>query len=489
MRYIIISIVFVVISLSGIKAHSEESSKKPNVIFILADDLGWSDTELYGTTKFYETPNINRLAERGIRFTNAYSANPLCSPTRASIMTGLEPGRIGFTSAAGHVKNVVLEKKLRKTGKPTQKALMAESLTRLDTKYKTLAETIKEAGYVTGHFGKWHMGDEDYSPLVHGFDIDIPHVPSAPGPPGGYMAPWAYPDNLDFDPHMPNEHIEDRMSEEAIAFLEEHKDEQFFLNYWAFSVHGPWQGKAELIEKYKRKADPDNPQRTPVYGAMVQSLDEAVGSLLDAVDRLGIAENTIIVFYSDNGGCMYATVDGIPPTSNLPLRNGKATIYEGGSRVPCAVIWPGKIEPNSSSDALITSTDWYPTLLAMLDIKKPEGLQLDGYNQLPALLGESGPRERVFCHFPHYFPKPQNIPSIYVREGDWKLIRFFCDNNDQSDRFELYNLKDDIGETKDLSKENLKKVKKLNKLISNYLKETEAVVPVPNPAYTAASKN
>jgi arylsulfatase A-like enzyme len=471
-----------VVSLWLVLATALAADERPNLVFILADDLGWSDTTLYGTTEFYETPNIERLANRGILFSNAYTAHPLCSPTRSSIMTGLAPARTGFISAAGHLPGVNLEKNMLPQGPSNLKMRLARSVTRLDTKYTTLAETIQGAGYVTGHFGKWHLGHEPYTPLEHGFDTDVPHW-WGPGPAGSYVAPWRFPDKLDFDPAVPNEHIEDRMATEAIAFIEKNREKPFFLNYWAFSVHGPWDGKQELIDKYAGKADPESPQRLPVYGAMVESLDDAVGRLLDTLDRLELTEKTIIVFFSDNGGNMYSQVDGITVTSNAPLRGGKATIYDGGSRVPCAVVWPGQIKPGSTSDAFLTSTDWYPTLLEMLEIKKPEGLKFDGFNQVPALLGKAGPRTSICCFVPSYFSRPGTIPSTYLRRGDWKLIRFHGDGEKGADRFELYNLKKDIGETKNLAAIKPQLVEQLNAEMDAYLLETEAIVPAANPAY------
>ncbi|MCH7916591.1 MAG: sulfatase-like hydrolase/transferase [Planctomycetes bacterium] len=461
---------------------SARAADRPNVVFILADDLGWSDTTLYGTTLFYETPNIERLALRGMLFSNAYTAHPLCSPTRCSIMTGQDPARTGFTSAAGHVPNVILEKKLPSRARSDQKVLTPKSVSRLDTKYTTLAETIKAAGYVTGHFGKWHLGREPYTPLQHGFDVDVPHW-WGPGPAGSYVAPWKFPDSLDFDPAVPNEHIEDRMANEAVAFIERHKDQPFFLNYWAFSVHGPWDGKRRLIDKYAKKADPRNPQRCPVYGAMVESLDDAVGRLLDTLDRLRLTEKTIIVFFSDNGGNLYSRVDGIPPTSNAPLRGGKAMIYEGGTRVPCAVVWPGKTAAGSKTDALLSSTDWYPTLLEMMQIEKPAEAQFDGVSQVPTLLGKPGPRESLICFVPNYYPKPGTIPSTYIRRGPWKLIRFHGDGPNRTDRFELYHLNDDIGESNNVAGTHPHLVRQLDSEIAAYLARTKAIVPVPNPAY------
>jgi arylsulfatase A-like enzyme len=463
-------------------ASAAAAPSRANLVFILADDLGWSDTTLFGQTKFYETPNIQRLAERGMLFRNAYAAHPLCSPTRASILTGLDPARIGITVPGCHLPEERLEAALVDKTQPWHKALTPASATRLSTNYFTLAKALKEAGYVTGHFGKWHLGREPYSALQHGFDVDVPHYPG-PGPAGSYVAPWKFPPQLHFT-GQPGEHIEDRMAEEAIRFIQANKDRPFYLNYWAFSVHAPFDGKKELMEKYRRKADPADEQRCPVYGAMVQSLDEAVGRLLDTLDALQLSERTIVVFFSDNGGNMYNRVDGVPPTSNRPLRGGKATLFEGGTRVPCAVIWPGKVKPGSTSDALLSSTDFYPTLLEMLGLEAQPGQQFDGLSQVPALLGRRAPRQEAYCFFPHYTPATGNIPGTWVRRGDWKLIRFFCDGPDQADRVELYNLGEDIGETKDLASANPKTVKQLDELISAYLRDTRAILPKPNPAYS-----
>ncbi len=458
------------------------AAARPNVVFILADDLGWSDTTLFETTQFYETPNIERLAARGMLFTNAYAVHPLCSPTRSSIMTGMDPARTGFVRARGHRDAVNLVKRLVKRAPSNQKVLTAETVTRLDTKYTTLAETLRAAGYVTGHFGKWHLGRAPYTPLEHGFDVDVPHWWGA-GPAGSYVAPWQYPDQLDFDPAVPNEHIEDRMADEAIAFIEKNKAETFFLNYWAFSVHFPFDGKRALVAKYAAKSNPADPQRVPVYGAMVESLDDAVGRLLDTLDRLELSERTIIVFFSDNGGNMFDRVDGVVVTSNAPLRGGKANIYEGGTRVPAAVVWPGVTEPGARSEALLSSSDWYPTLLEMLRIDGPKGVLFDGISQVPALRGEPAPRESFISFVPNYFPKPGTIPATSIRRGDWKLIRLHGDGPGGVDRFELYDLKRDIGEAHNLATTHPERVRELNAEISRYLSATGATVPQPNPNY------
>ncbi len=457
-----------------------------NLVFIMADDLGWRDTSVYGST-FYETPNIDRLAERGMLFTQAYAANPLCSPTRSSVMTGLYPARIGITQAAGHLPEEVFRQSLRPPGPPWQRALQANSVTRLSLDYYTLAAALKDAGYATGHFGKWHLGREPYDPLHHGFNVDLPHWygPS----PGRYFAPWSYPDF----PGQAGEHVEDRMAEEAVAFMRQHRDRPFFLNYWSFSVHGPWEAKPELVERFRAKAaqaDPSDPQRHPVSAAMVYTLDEAVGRLTGALDELGLAEQTIVIFFSDNGGVTHIRevegVPGVPVTSNLPLRGGKATLYEGGTREPLVVAWPGVTPPGSRSDEIVCSIDFYPTFLDMLGLqgKQPKaGQPFDGISFVPALEGRPLERDAIFCYFPHYTPATGNVPGTYVRRGGWKLIRFFADNADQTDRHELYHLDQDIGETNDLAAQRPDKVAELSALIDGFLRETGAVVPTPNPRY------
>jgi arylsulfatase A-like enzyme len=457
----------------------------PNVVFILADDLGWADTTLYGHTKFHETPNLQRLARRGMTFTQAYSANPLCSPTRASILTGLYPGRIGITSPAGHLPEVKLEASLAPRAPAHQKARTPVSATRLAPDRPTLPRSLKAAGYATGHFGKWHLGTAPYSPLEHGFEVDVPHH-NGPGPAGSFVAPWKFPAALNFT-GRPGEHIEDRMADEALRFIDTHRDRPFFLNYWAFSVHAPFDGKTGLIAKYRAKADPADAQRCPVYGAMVQSLDENVGRLLDRLDALQLSERTIIVFFSDNGGNMYDRIDGIPPTSNRPLRGGKATLFEGGTRVPCIVVWPGRVAPGSTSDALFSSVDFLPTLLAMTGVPAPAGATFDGVNQVPALLGQGAPRDAAFCYFPHYTPATGNIPGVWVRRGPWKLLRFFHDGPAQDDRHELYRLDTDLGETRDLAAAEPSRVRELGALIDAHLRAMAPVLPVRTPAYDPAA--
>lgn len=475
--------------------------KRPNILFILADDLGWRDTGCFGG-KFYETPNIDRLATRGVRFTQAYAANPFCSPTRASILTGLYPGRIGITMPACHLPQVQLEKRLVTGKQPSVKVLDADTLTRLKTEYFTLAEALHEAGYATAHFGKWHLGwnrpghpEEHYEPKDQGFDSDFPHTPSAPGLVGGYLAPWKFIKDPPLEA-QPGEHIEGRMSAEAAQYIQAHKNQPFYVNYWAYSVHSPWNARRDYLDYFKAKADPNNPQHNPLYAAMVKSLDDGVGRLLAAVDEAGIADHTIIVFFSDNGGYAYLprTTDpegyeNIAVTSNLPLRSGKGSLYEGGTREPCIFVWPGKIKPDTTSAALFQSVDFYPTLLAMCGLKPPADSKLDGVDQTTTIFGGAAVRDRVFCHFPHgnhgggKNAIPGFLPGTYVRKGDWKLLRFFADNDDGSDCFELYNLQDDLGESKNLAAEKPELVRELNTLIAGFLNDIEAVIPIRNPNY------
>jgi arylsulfatase A-like enzyme len=474
------------------------ATPRPNVVFILADDLGWADSTPYGS-KFHDTPNLRRLAKRAIRFTNFYAASPLCSPTRSSILTGLYPARTGITAPACHLPRVNLEKKLA-PGNPNRRVLNADSLTRLKGEYVTLAELLKQAGYVTAHFGKWHLGHGDgYEPRDQGFDLDIPHTPRAAGPGGGYLAPWRFVTDPRFK-GKPGEHIDEWMADQAAAFIRQHRDKPFYLNFCLYSVHSPWNAKKELIERFKKTADPKAAQRNPLYAAMVKSMDNAVGKLLDALDTARVTDNTIVVFTSDNGGWAYpprATdpkgYETIPATSNAPLRSGKASNYEGGIRVPCLIAWPGKTKPGTS-DALFSSTDFLPTLLTMTAVRPRTPDKTDGIDQVSVLLGKKPVRDTVYVHFPHGSEaQERRIPGFWpgtsVRRGDWKLIRFYAKNNDGSDRLELYNLKEDVGETRNRAADKPALVRELSGLIDTFLKETGAVVPRANPAYRKPARN
>jgi arylsulfatase A-like enzyme len=480
------------ISLASLTVATLATAAQPNVVLILADDLGQRDLGCYGST-FHKTPHIDALAARGMSFSQAYSASPLCSPTRASILTGLAPARIGITSPVCHLGQVVLKKELDKpnTRLPYQ---IAASLTRLDTTYTTLPEVLLAAGWQTGHLGKWHLGSEPYSPLQHGFQTDLPHTPG-PGPGGnnGYFAPWAFwPEQ-----GKPGEHIEDRMALEAEKFIAAHKTKPFFLNYWAFSVHGPWMAKEDYVADAEQRVDKAKPQQNAMYAGMLKSLDEAVGRITAALEQNGVADNTLILFTGDNGGFPIAPRKtphkawaDVPVTSNAPHRSGKASVYEGGTRVPLLAVWPGKIPAGSKSDAVVQSTDFFPTLLELLQLPKPANVTFDGQSIAPALQGKPVERPAIYCHFPHGDERAAidgQRPASWVRKGDWKLIRFYASNADGTDRLELYNLADDLSETNNLAAAKPEHAAELNTMLAKYLKDTQAVVPIRNPQYQSAS--
>ena len=479
--------------------HAVAEEKPLNVLMILADDLGWSDTTLNGENALYETPNLERLAKRGMIFRQAYAASPLCSPTRASILTGQTPARHGITAPTAHIKQkkISFTPTLKPAAPPTRKAIEVNSVGPLNPALPTLGKLIQKHGHATGHFGKWHLGHPPHSPLEHGFDVDIPHW-AGPGPAGSFIAPWKH---THYDNGKPGEHIEDRMAAEAAKWIKQQAKagKPFYAQYWQFSVHAPFDAKPELIRKYAKKVDSkkgkvNEGQRSPTYAAMVQSLDDAVGTLLDALDDAGVSENTLIVFTSDNGGNEYNVIferdaNGkgflARPTDNIPLRGGKATMYEGGIRVPTVVAWPGKAKPASQSEARIQSTDLYPTLLHALGIELPKDHPIDGIDIAPALAGKELKRPGgMVTYFPHSPPVPQWLPpSVAVHEGDWKLIRLFHDGEDGAHRHLLYNLKEDIGETTNLAAKHAIKVKQMDALIQKHLDATKAVVPKANPRF------
>lgn len=463
---------------------NKHANKQMNVVFILADDLGWSDTELYGTTKLYKTPNILRLAELGCTFSRAYSNSPLCSPTRASILTGQTPARHGSTQPKHHSKNVVMKAEVVAEVPASQKALPVTTVTRLDTQYPTLGKMMKTAGYTTAHFGKWHLGSEPFSPLEHGFDVDIPHHPG-PGPAGSYVAPWKF-NNI--KANYAGEQIEDRMAEESVKWLNSlPKDKPFYMNYWQFSVHAPFGAKEKLINQYRKVIDPSSEQKSATYAAMVHSLDDAVGTLLDAIDKKGIADNTVIIFISDNGGNIHSRIpaDGdAAPTSNAPLRGGKASMCEGGIRVPCIVVWPGVTQAGSRSDEIIQTSDFYPTLLNGLGIALPENHAIDGIDIKPALKGKKLKRDAIFTYFPCLIPVPEWLPpSVSVHSGKWKLIRVFFGGDAGQHDYKLYDLSQDDAELNNLATAKPEQVRALDLLIEEHLADTKAITPKPNPDF------
>ncbi len=469
------------LALGPVLARARARKKRPpNIVFILADDLGWRDARVYGST-YYRTPNIDRLAARGMRFTDAYAAAPICSPTRASILTGQYPARLRFTTPAGHLPQVILDPVVPETAPPDRKICTPQSRTRLPNTTLTLAEVLAPAGYATGFFGKWHLGRPPYSPWNQGFETTVGGCGyPGPPPPGHYFSPWAC---KTIPKQPPGTHICDVLTSAAVRFIEKHRNQPFFLDLCYYDVHAPFQSKKRLIEKYRKLARPNAPQHCPTMAAMIEVLDAGVGRVVAALDRLGLMQNTLLVFFSDNGGNMYDRVDGTTPTNNAPLRGGKATIYEGGVREPCIVVWPGHVKPGSVSREIITSVDFFPTFLDVLGLPRPRGTVLDGVSILPALRGGRLPTRPIFCHFPHNVRATGNIASTSVRLGDWKLIRFWFDGPGRKHRYELYNLKTDIGETRNLAAQHPEIVRRLDALITHWLADTRALVPKLNPNY------
>ncbi len=472
-------------------AISLTAAEKPNVLFILVDDLGWRDTAVYGST-FFETPNIDALARSGMLFTDAYAANPLCSPTRASILTGQYPLRHGLTTASGHVPEIEQHKE-RFQGHEEIRGCGPSSLNYLDPKHFTLGKAMKAAGYATGFFGKWHMGTEpNYWPENHGFDY-VKGGRAHPGPPGTNPARKFYPPwNCDTLAPYPSTdtHVDDFITDLAIDYMKQQKQagKPFFVCYWAYSVHAPFQSKPELIEKWKKKADPKNPQHSPTMAAMIEVLDTNVGRLTKFLKENGLDENTIVIFTADNGGNMYDTVDGTTPTNNHPLRNGKGNNYEGGVRVPLIVRCPGVSIPGSVNASVISSVDHYPAILEMTGQELRPADHKDGVSYVTALQGKPFDRGPTLCDMPHAVPATYNIPNTFVRMGEWKMYRFWHDNPvDQSHRHELYNLHTDISETNDLSVTEPERLKAMSAVLDKYYQETGVLGYHPNRKYNKRS--
>lgn len=461
-----------------------ETEVQPNFVFILADDLGWTDLGCYGST-FYETPNLDRLAATGMRFTQGYAACPVCSPTRSSILTGKYPARTDNTDWFGAPQPDEAEKHWTKD-KPLLPAAYNE---KMDLDEKTIAETMKEAGYQTFFAGKWHLGPtEEYWPEHQGFDVNKGGGDrGSPYTPGRYFSPYGNP-RLEDGPE--GEHLPDRLAQETVDFIEAHQKEPFFTYLSFYSVHTPLMTRADLEAKYQQKKEELGledewgtegerevrlVQCHPVYAGMVEAMDQAVGKVLDKLDELGLAENTIIFFMSDNGGL--STSEG-HPTSNLPLRAGKGWLYEGGIREPWMVRWPGVTTAGSTTDVPVISTDFYPTILEMAGLPPQKEQHQDGVSFVPALKNEgSFDRGTIYWHYPHY-GNQGGSPGAAIREGSWKLIHWFED-----DRIELYNLARDVEEKDNLADLETDKVEELQKKLNTWMEGVNAKMPSPNPAH------
>ena len=445
--------------------------RKPNVVLILVDDMGWADVG-YNGSKLYETPNIDRLAQQGMTFAQAYTS-PLCSPTRASLLTGKNPARLHLTDAIHPMSRSMSGKTAEKVGsaEPYMKVVVPGFVNHLPLGEVTVAEVLKREGYVTGIFGKWHLGEAPSIPENHGFDVAFGYGTYPPPP--DYFYPYgmgSVPDG------KPEEYLTDRLTDESEKFLEDHKDKPFFLFLSHYGVHLPLQAKKPLVARYQAKVDPDASQNNPTYAAMIHSVDESVGRITAKLDGLELSHQTVVIFMSDNGGVL-AQQTGLTVTSNAPLREGKGTLYEGGIRVPMTVRWPDVVAPGSVCNTPVVSDDLYPTFMEIAKGEDPADPLIDGESIVP-LLENSGTlsRESLQWHFPHY------PASSAIRLGNYKLIEFYGEG------VELYNLIEDVGETSNLAEALPETASSLQRKLRAWLKEVGAWMPIPNPAYDPATQ-
>ncbi|MDP6503722.1 MAG: sulfatase [Planctomycetota bacterium] len=448
----------------GLFAHAE----RPNFVFFLVDDLGYMDVGANNPDAFYETPNVNRLAAEGMRFTNGYAANPVCSPTRFSIMTGRYPSRADATNFF--------------SGRRSGKYKPAPLHDRMPLQEITVAEALKDAGYRTALLGKWHLGPTpEFWPEAQGFDVNVGGHRG--GMPRSYFSPYKNPRMQD---GPQGQHLTKRLTDETLKLLEQFKGSPFFIYLSFYTVHTPLRAPKELVEKYRAKAakiagqefgDEEQVfgngkrrvrilQKHAVYAAMVESMDTSVGRVLNKLKELGLDTNTVVCFMSDNGGL--STSEG-SPTSNLPLRGGKGWLYEGGIREPYMIKWPGVTRPGSTSDTPVISTDFYPTILDIAGLPLRPRQHLDGLSLKPILKGEGTiDRKALFWHYPHY-SNQGGIPGGAIRVGDLKLIERYEDG-----RVHLYNLKNDLGEREDLAAQMPDKAKEMRQQLHAWYKKVDA---------------
>ncbi len=461
----------------NLSAEPARATQSPNIVFILADDLGWKDLSCYGST-FYKTPHLDRLAKEGVRFTDAYAASPVCSPTRASILTGKYPARLHLTDWLPG-----------RSDRPDQKLLRPAFLNQLPLEEQTLAEILKEDGYISASIGKWHLGGKGFEPEKQGFALNIGGTES--GMPETYFFPYrlrreALPR---LEQGTKGEYLTDRLTDEAIRFIEKNQQKPFFLYLPHFAVHVPLNAKAELIRKYNRAAKPGDSQTNAVYAAMIESLDDSVGRILTKLEQLHIAENTVVFFTSDNGGLASGEGPG-PSTSNEPLRGGKGHLHEGGIRVPLLVKWPGVTRAGTVSQTAVSSIDYFPTLLEMTGQKSARNLlsktnsEMDGLSLVPLLREKTNSFSRpLYWHYPHY-SNQGNKPGGAIREGDFKLIEDY-----ETGRLELYNLKEDLSEKNNLAKANPQKANQLEQKLDLWRRNVKAQMMLPNPDFIPARTN
>ena len=444
------------------------STQRPNFVLILTDDLGWNNVGFMGS-RFYETPNLDRLAKDSVVFTNAYANAPNCAPTRASLLTGQYTPRHGTYTVGNSARG---PSRLRKL-------IPIPNRTVLPSWEVTIAKALKPAGYVSASIGKWHLGrDPESGPVSQGFDLNVGGYEK--GHPVSYFSPYRNPFLKD---GPKGEYLTDRLTTEAISFIRKNRDRPFFLYFPTYAVHTPLQAQDDVVAKYGKKPRFDG-QVNPVHGAMVEIVDRNVGRLMAALDELGLAEKTVVFFFSDNGG-----VKGI--TSMYPLRGGKGMLYEGGIRVPAFVRWPGVTDGGRQCDEPILGMDLCPTILEMAGVRPPERHTIDGVSLVPLLRGkERLGREAIFWHFPAYLQAAHDMngardplfrtrPCSVVRSGDWKLIEYFEDGS-----LELYNLSEVVGEKVNLAKKLQDKTRELHERLIAWRREIGAPLPTQlNPDY------
>lgn len=464
------TIAFAALLLVPYYAAAEQKPSKPNIVFILTDDLGYMDIGANNLKTFYETPNIDALASRGMRFTQGYAASSVCSPTRASIMTGRYPPRTGVTDFI--------------PGSRIARRLTAPAANCLALEEVTIAEALRDAGYTNFFAGKWHLGVNRFSPIGQGFGPELI----------GRRQSYYPPSELPLPSPKDDPKATERVVNEAVRFIEANIDNPFFAYLSFHAVHIPIDARPDLIEKYERKratAPPDawGEERTSkvrlvqnhaAYAAMVEQLDAAIGRVFDVLDRTGLAERTIVVFMSDNGGL--STAEG-SPTSNLPLRGGKGWLYEGGIREPWIILAPGVTQAGSVCDTPVISTDFYPTLLELAGLPLNPRQHCDGISLVPLLKGDRMARGPLFWHYPHY-GNQGSAPCGAVRDGDWKLIEWYEDGS-----LEVFNLADDIGEKINLAAENPTKAQDLHAKLAAWRNEVNAIMPTPNPDWIGHSES
>ncbi|MGI9244127.1 MAG: sulfatase [Verrucomicrobiales bacterium] len=448
-----------------IGAAAADDGEKLNYILFNIDDLGWTDLACFGS-RYFETPNIDGLAASGMKFTDAYAACAVCSPTRAALMTGRYPARVGITDwirarfQGGRAEG---ENPVEYVGGKNGRLACPPNPFWMEHSELTLAEVLKGAGYATCHIGKWHLGPDDWYPERQGFDFNFGGCDY--GQPPSYFDPYKRKNQAGIHglpAREEGEYLTDREADEAVGFIRRHREEPFFLYMANYAVHTPIQAKAELTAKYKAK--PKTNQKNAAYAAMVESVDDGVGEILAAIDELGLTERTVVIFTSDNGGLL-------GPTDNAPLRSGKGFPYEGGIRVPLIVRWPGVTKAGAVSAVPVSSVDYFPTIAASAGVELPDGLVIDGLDLMPVLRGgEALDREAIFWHFPHYRGKV--IPYSIVRQGDWKLLKRY-----EGPTYELFNLKDDLSEKQDLAEQLPERVEALDSVLVEWLEHTGAKLP------------